>query len=330
MIVLLSEVAWRSYGARLRPVAPEAGWLRLQADGRLLDAGGAEVAWEEARPTVAWGTAELQDPGQPMNAFFSLLRRTPTIEWFASFAAGVDHPVFAELVRGGMRLTTSHVGDVPIAEHVLRAALDHLQGAARWREDQAACRWQVHDRHREVRGTTWLVIGLGSIGSEVARLAGAFGATVVGVRRHPRGHEPVDELLPPGAVADALPRADVVVLTAPSTAETRGMVDAAFLGAMRSGSLLVNVARGDLVDEAALLAALDTGVPAAAVLDVTAVEPLPPEHPLWRHPAVTITPHSSAHTTGRFDRAADEMVENLARWVRGEALVAEVTEGDLP
>lgn len=330
MDVLVTEVAWRSYRARLAGAAPGARWLRMQADGTVLDDAGAARAWEDLRPEVVWGTADLFDEGGPLRPFFAFLVRSSGVRWFASPAAGFDNPVFADLVRRGVRLTTSHVGDVPIAEYVVRAVLDHVQVAHRWRDGQAAATWQVHPRHGEVHGSRWLVYGLGSIGGRVADLGRAFGATVIGVRRSPTGREPVDEMLAPGDVVARLPEVDVVVLTAPSTPATRGLVGAEFLAAMKPSSLLVNIARGDLVDETALLAALDTGVPAAAVLDVTSEEPLPQDSPLWRHPAVTVTPHASGRTVGRLDRAADDFVANLLRWQADHDLHDEVTAADLP
>ena len=179
-------------------------------------------------------------------------------------------------------------------------------------------------------GTTWLVVGLGAIGTAVATRAAVFGARVVGVRRHPTGEEPVDALLAPTDPLDAVPTADVVVLAAPATAATERLVDARFLAAMRPGSVLVNVARGSLVDEAALLAALDRGVPKAAILDVFATEPLPADSPFWEHPRVVATPHSSSGGAGRHDRAAALFVENLGRYRRGEPLLHEVDPGDVP
>ena len=328
MDVLITEVAFARDGERLVAAAPEVGWLRMDGDG-MLRRDGAEVARDEAAPEVAWGTGDLFDDG-PMRPFFGLVARAPSLRWFASPAAGFENPFFGDLVRRGIRVTTSHASSPSIAEYVLRAVLDAFQGADQWRRAQADRVWRTHDRHREVAGSTWLVIGLGAIGSEVARRARALGATVIGVRRSPAGNEPVDEVCTPDRVAEVLGRAHAVVLSAPATPATRHLVDAGFLVAMTPRSVLVNVARGDLVDEAALLAALDTGTPGLAVLDVTATEPLPPESPLWTHPAVVVTPHSSGRGLGRFDRAVDEFLDNLARYRRGEPLRSELTLADLP
>lgn len=264
---------------------------------------------------AAWLTADLFTERDQLMRFFGALMSTDTLRWLQTSNAGVDHPVFAGLADKGVTITTSHVTGAPIAEYVLRAVLDHFQDAGAWRSSVAERRWENHEI-REVLGTTWLVIGLGAIGAAVASRARAFGATVLGIRRSPRGDEPVDEMVG----LDAVGRADVVVLAAPANAATIGMVDDAFLAAMRPGSVLVNVARGSLVDEDALLRALERGVPEVALLDVTATEPLPEESPLWTHPRVVLTPHSSALGDGRHARAADVFVDNLRRYVSGEPL----------
>ena len=173
------------------------------------------------------------------------------------------------------------------------------------------------------------MIGLGTIGIEVAERARAFGAHVIGARRTPQGGEPVDELVTPEQVREALSRADVVVLAVPATQDTVGMVDERFLAQMRPGSVLVNVARGSLVDEGALLGALDRGAPEAALLDVTATEPLPPESLLWTHPRVVLTPHTSALGEGRHARAAGIFLANLASYLADEPLVNVVTQVDV-
>lgn len=324
MDVLLTETAAARFGDRLEDVS----LLRMQADGTLLR-DGEPVAWDDAAPEVVWASADLFDDGAPLRPFFGfLVQRAEAVRWLQSPAAGVDAPIFADLLAKGVRLTTSHVTDVPIAEYVVRAVLDHLQGAGQWRAAQAETQWARHD-FREVQGTTWLVVGLGAIGSAVAVRARAFGASVLGVRRTPRGDEPVDEVLTPDRLQEALPRADVVVLSAPATSATTKLVDDAFLAAMRPGSLLVNIARGALVDEGALVAALDRGTPEHAVLDVTATEPLPDDSPLWTHPRVTLTPHNAAGGTGRYARGADLFADNLARYRAGEPLRHEVEASDL-
>ena len=325
--ILLSEVAYARFGERLpEDLTP----LRLQQDGSLRRGrGDGDVAdRDHIDPEIVWGTTDLFDDDGPLRPFFGLLLRAPSVQWFQSFAAGMDAPVFADIVRKGIRLTTSHVTDIPIAEYVLGSVLDHYLDAERWRRNADDRTWSRHD-FRELHGTTWLVVGLGSIGSAVAVRAGAFGCRVIGCRRHPSGDEPVDEMITPDRLLDVVADADVVVLSAPGSAETRHLVDDSFLSRMRAGSTLVNVARGTLVDEDALLRALDRGIPEMAILDVTQTEPLPNDHGLWSHPRVRLTPHNAAGGLGRYGRAADLFFENLERYRSGRALLHEVTVDDL-
>jgi len=276
---------------------------------------------------IAWATGDLFEDRSQLASFFGAIVSSESLRWLHMSSAGVDHPVFATLVERGVLLTTSHVTGGPIAEYVLRAVLDHFQRAGEWRASIADRRWETHE-FREVAGTTWLIVGLGAIGSAVAVRARAFGAHVIGSRRTPRGDEPVDELVDP-SLDGAVERADVIVLAAPATASTVGLVDAAFLARMRPGSVLVNVARGSLVDEDALIAALDRGTPEAVVLDVTATEPLPDDSPLWSHPRVVLTPHSSALGTARHGRAAEVFLANLAAYIDGAPMHHVVTNDDL-
>ena len=217
------------------------------------------IPWEDAEPDVAWLTADLFDGG-PVRKFLRLTLNTKP-QWLQSSGAGTDHPVFQMLLDGGTRLTTSHVTGIPIAEYIVRAVLDHFQQASAWTGRAASRRWQPHD-FREVHGTTWLVIGLGHIGTEVAVRAKAFGATVLGVRRSPNGQEPVDECVRHRTSSTrTLPRADVVVL-----ARTRWRRHAAphrqlAARVVPRASVLVNVGRGSLVDEGALRVALDAACP---------------------------------------------------------------------
>ncbi len=200
------------------------------------------------------------------------------MRWFSVPAAGLDHPVFTMVLQRGVRLTNAHVTDIPISEYVLRAVLDHYQQAGLWRDAQGRSAWDRH-QFREVAGSRWLIVGLGAIGQAIATRARAFGAHVTGCRRNPTGDEPVDAYVSPADLLAALPDADVVVLSLPGENDVPPLVDATFLAAMAEGSMLINIARGSLVDEGALVEALDRGRPEFAVLDVTVTEPLPSDSP---------------------------------------------------
>ena len=321
-LVLLTSVARQAFGPGLERTGVE--WLTMELDGTLRDAAGRTVGADTVRPDVAWGTSDLFRQGAPIGAFFGLLTRIDGLRWFQSPAAGYDSPVFAELVARGVTVTNAHVNSLPIAEFVMRAVLDEFQDAQQWRRLAGQRDWRIHD-WREVSGTTWLIVGLGSIGSAVAVRARAFGAEVIGCRRHPSADDPSDRTVTPDHLFEVVGLADVVVLAAPSTPDTDNLVDAAFLARMREDAILVNVARGTLVDEDALLEALDRGRPAVAVLDVFRREPLPEDHPLWTHPSVRVTPHNAAGGRGRLARQAELFAENLDRYLAGRPLLDDVT-----
>jgi glyoxylate/hydroxypyruvate reductase A len=175
---------------------------------------------------------------------------------------------------------------------------------------------------REFAGTRVGLIGLGGIGRAVAARCAALGMPVSAVRRTPAGRRPrgVHWVGGPGQLRALARRSDVLVVAAPHTAATRGIVDAAVLSALPRGAFVLNVARGELLDEGALVASLDRGQVAGAVLDVFDREPLPRSHPLWRHPRVLISPHVSAVSDRFWSRETDLVVENVRRYRTGRRL----------
>jgi phosphoglycerate dehydrogenase-like enzyme len=182
---------------------------------------------------------------------------------------------------------------------------------------------------REVLGSTWLIIGFGAVGQGVARRAKAFGARIIGVRRDQTADPLADVIAPLEAAPAHLPEADVVVLCAPLNADTRHLADATFFTAMKRGAVLANVGRGALVDETALLAALERGAPGHAVLDVFETEPLPADSPLWAHPKVSVSAHCSGVTGAQDGRNCELFLDNLGRYLRGQPLLYEVDPRDL-
>jgi len=323
VLILITSVAHDSFGARLD--GPGLEWLLLQPDGTLRDGSGVSVEWGDARPEAAWGTSDLFREGAPIAAFFGGLTRLDSLRWFQSPAAGFDSPVFARLAARGVRVTNAHVNSLPIAEFVMRSVLDEFQDAAHWRDLATERRWRIHD-WREVSGSTWVIVGLGGIGTEVARRAQAFGVRVIGCRRHPSPEDPTERTVTPDQLDQVLGLADVVVLAAPATPETDNLVDADFLRRTKPGGVLVNVARGTLVDDSALIASLDSGHLSTAILDVFRTEPLPEDHPFWSHPSIRVTPHNAAGGVGRFQRQADLFGKNLDRYLEGRPMLNDVTE----
>jgi phosphoglycerate dehydrogenase-like enzyme len=318
MHILVSETIFRDYGAELNAAAPDATFVQLMPDGTVTD---------DRAPDVVFISNDIFYG--PVKACMQIVADTPQLAWLQSAAAGVEAPVFRTHLERGGRLTRAHVTAVPISEYVMQAVLACFQEPARLAEQRASRIWQ-HVPFREVWRTTWAIVGLGSIGREIAQRARAFDARVIGIRRTPDGTEPVDEILTSDRMLDAVARADVVVIAAELNDGNRHLVDATFLAAMRPGSCFVNVARGGLVDEAALLDALDRDAPARAVLDVFETEPLPPDSVWWTHPKVVMSPHSSGGGNGRLVRATEVFLENLRRYRDGRDLIHEVRLADLP
>ena len=173
----------------------------------------------------------------------------------------------------------------------------------------------------ELYEKTLLILGLGHIGQEIARRAAAFGMRVIGSRRRPAPLAGLARVVGEDAWRALLPEADYLVIAAPLTSATRGMLDAAALALMRPSAYLVNIARGEIIDTAALIAALEQGRLAGASLDVLPEEPLPSEHPLWRTPNVWITPHISSSSPRTSERAIAIFLENVRRDMAGQPFV---------
>ena len=250
----------------------------------------------------------------------------PRLRFVQSASAGTDQYDRAVLKAAGIRLASGQgINANAVSEHAIAQILAILRRIPEARDNQAKRVWRgmmgdFAKREDEAGGKTVLVVGLGRIGGRIARLCKAFGMKVIGVRRDVAGGaEGADEVHSFRDFASLVPRADFVVLACPLTDETRGLVDAAALAAMKPTAHLVNVARGRVVDEPALIAALQAGRIRGAALDVTSEEPLPADSPLWAMPNVLITPHTGGETHMYEDNVLDLMVENIARLQRGEA-----------
>jgi phosphoglycerate dehydrogenase-like enzyme len=241
-----------------------------------------------------------------------LVRRAPRLRWVqATFAGAGQQLAAAGLDRADLEriIWTSSVGvhATPLGEWAMFGILALTKGLPRLDADKRERRWS-HYPVDEVRGTTVLIAGLGEIGREVARLAEAFGMDVLSTRR---SEGDLDELLP---------RADSVVITLPLTDETRGLFDRARIERMKADAILVNIGRGAVVDEPALVDALRSGHLRGAALDVFATEPLPPESPLWELDNVILSPHTAAQSVRENARIVELFAENLRRYLAGEEL----------
>jgi len=274
-------------------------------------------------------------------AFDRLLARAPDLAWVHSATSGVERALTPAALERGVLVTNARgVFSRPIAEHVLMMILAVTRHLPELLELQGERTWQPLEG-RELRELTIGVVGFGSLGRSIASLASAFGARVVAMRRNadagtagpePRegeGHdaadvfpfEPrVDRVVGPDGLHELLAASDIVVLAAPLTPETDGLINEAALASMKPDGWLINVARGRLVDDTALIRALREHQIGGAALDTFRDEPLPPGSPYWSLPNVIVTPHTAWSSAHVLDRSIELFCDNLRRFSRGEAL----------
>jgi phosphoglycerate dehydrogenase-like enzyme len=256
------------------------------------------------------------------DALRTLVGRMPALKWLHTPSAGVDGLLFPELRERGIVVTNSAGAQgPPIAEFVLLALLMHIKRASALLAAHERREWLPNSfMLDELTDKTLLLLGLGGIGTEIARRAHAFDMRVIGSRRTVQPTPGVDEVVGEHEWRAYLPQADFVVVAAPLTDATRGMVDAQAFAAMKPTAYLVNIARGPIIDEGALLEALYRGTIAGALLDAFETEPLPHEHPLWQAPNVTITSHISWSSPKVRERNAAMFLDNLRRYLQGDEL----------
>ncbi|MDP9338751.1 MAG: D-2-hydroxyacid dehydrogenase [Acidobacteriota bacterium] len=254
------------------------------------------------------------------------------LKWVHSTSAGVSQLTYPELRNSGIVLTNaSGVFSVPMAEHTIGLLLalarnfpDTLrqQEKAAWSQQQL---WDQPQHLSELNGNILLIVGYGSIGREVAMRAKAMGMRIWGVTRSGKGDLTHAEKIIAAADSNiALPEADYVLLCAPETPETQRLIGTEQLSRMKRGGRLINVGRGSLLDEGALIAALENGTLSGAAIDVTETEPLPPTSPLWRAPNLFITPHTSAVSDRLWYRETTLLMDLLERWFDGRELINRV------
>jgi phosphoglycerate dehydrogenase-like enzyme len=275
-----------------------------------------EDALREADVMIGWALPAEQ------------FRAAKSLRWIYSITAAVDQFLYPELISSDIAISSAgRVHGPVVAEHAMAMLLAlakrlpsavHYQERRKWAMEAI---WQEQPRPREVRGASVVVVGLGSTGAEVASMAAALKMNVIGVREHPeRGTGGAHEVVGYDALDSAIARADFIVLAAPLTPRTRHMIDARRLQIFKPTAFLINISRGGLVDEAALVKALRERRIAGAALDVFEEEPLSRWSPLWKMPQVLITPHTAFLTENVWQRHFEVFAANFKRYLAGQAL----------
>lgn len=256
----------------------------------------------------------------------------PQLKWIHTGMAGLSWILIPEVVESNLIVSNSKgVHAITIAEHTLALMLQFSRRLVRCAEDQKQSVWrraeifQSEHTFEELHGKTICVLGIGTLGTEIARRAHAFGMRVIGIRRNPdRMVDCVERLHPPEMLDEILPQVDYLVVAAPSTEETVGMIGKPQFARMKKSAFLVNIARGEIVDQEALMEALNTDQIAGAGLDVFVPDPLPDGHPLFATKNLVITPHVSGISPMLWRRVMDLWVENIHRFLAGEPLINQV------
>jgi len=248
------------------------------------------------------------------------------LKFIQSISSGMDQYSKEQLAAKQVRLcSAAGVNARAVAEHAIALILAVARRLPEARDNQHKKMWRgmigdLSQREDELGGKTLLVVGMGRIGAHLAKLAKAFDMKVVGIRRDPKqGTNGADSIHGMAALVRLVPQADIVALTCALTPETTGLMSAAAFAAMKPSAMFVNVARGKVADEAALIETMKAGKIWAAALDVTAEEPLPAASPLWTMPNIFISPHTAGETRAYEDNVLDILMENLGHLWKGEA-----------
>lgn len=327
--ILLSKGTHASYRDGLAAAAKEAGIQPRVV--HLPDEPKARLAPAEcAAIEVAYYTRDILF--SPLNeSFIETVAAATNLRWVHFITAAIEHfPFVTALRQRGVRLTHSAGSNgEPVAQTALGGLLMLARGFTHWWAAQGRREWTPMRGDAvppDLAGQTVLIVGLGTIGTSLARYCRALGMRVIGLRRTPGPVEAVDEVHPPAALPGLLPRCQWVILACPLTPETERLINAGSLARLPRGARLINVSRGGVVDEPAVIEALRSGRLGGAYLDVFEKEPLPQDSPLWAMPNVIVSPHNASSSSGNNDRAARIFLANLVKWARREPLRNEVTE----
>ena len=321
--LLLSAHARDTWGERILAAAPNGtlSFITAEEAGASGSPCEADIAFMTREVT---GLSSKGNPTPELRNFGKVLRASPNLKWLQIHPAGAELPIYRELRDRGVKVTTASGATAVTVAHTALGALIAINRRFPLLADaQRRHAWEPRlgaNSPRDLKGQTAVVVGLGPIGQNLAPLLNMLGLRVVGVRREAIPVPPCDQTVTYGDLSSVLPEADVLILCCPASPLTHGLANAAAFNAMPKGALLINVARGSVAVEADIIAALESGQLAGAYLDVFEREPLDPDSPLWDMRNVLISPHTASHSLGQNEAVFDIFLDNLARWLNGDAL----------
>ena len=271
-----------------------------------------------------WEGTEKSALSPAAQAFWAIIDRAQNLKWMAVYSAGMDQKRYVDAMQRGIRLTSSAGAQAEaVGLACVTGVLALARGVPHWLAAQQRHEWSPlrgRDVPPDIPGQTAVIVGTGYIGSVIARVLQAAGMKTIGIRRSVAPANYFDQMLPPTALDGLLPACDWLVIACPLAPETRNLIDARRLALMKPTAGIANIARGEIVDEAALVAALQAGRLQHAYLDVFHTEPLPAESPLWRLPNVLISPHNAGASTGTYARGVEIFLRNLDSYLTGRVL----------
>ncbi|MGZ8211384.1 MAG: D-2-hydroxyacid dehydrogenase [Burkholderiales bacterium] len=324
-VALVSKQFVAAFGDELKGVAQRAGHP-VEFIAAPVEAGARLSAADCDRIDCAFLDRDMRFNEQTGAVFEEAMIGSKSMRWLHIASSGLTPSAWLDaLHRKGATITSSTGSNAePVAQTGLTGLLMLARGFPTYLRAQAKREWKPlrgAELPDDLRGQTLLLLGVGAVGKVFAGYAKALGLHVVGVRRTPgQPGDSVDEMHHPSQLPELLPRADWIVISCPLTRETRNLLDAAAFERMRKGARVLNIARGEIVDEAALVESLRSGHLAGAYLDAHRQEPLAPDSPLWDMPNVILTPHNASASKGNEKRCAEMFIANFGHWVRREPM----------
>ena len=327
--LLLSAHAHRAWGPRIEASVPPSSLAFVTAEqaGASDEPCDARIAFMTREVT---GTSSKNKPTLELQNFEHVLRNSPQLKWLQIHPAGAERPLYRALRERGVRVTTaSGATAVTVAHSTLGAVIALNRRFPLLADAQRRHAWEprLGERSpRDFKGQRATIVGLGPIGRTLGSLLKMLGLQVTGVRRKPEPVEGCDQTIAFEALDGVLPTTDWLILCCPASPLTRGLGNARRFATMPAGSHVINVARGEVVVEPDLIAALQSGHLSGAYLDVFAQEPLDPASPLWDLPNVLISPHTASHSLGQNEAIFEIFLDNLSRWREGRPLRNDVDQ----
>jgi len=319
--VAMMEKSYEIIAEQLNALALDINVYTFNETGKIwID--GVAVSPNEVEIDYIWLSSHI-NASPDKKAIFDLILACKSVTVLQTYNAGLDNPFYKKLSDKGTRICNSSAQAIAISEYVMAQVLSVVHPIDEQRVLQTNRQWK-NTPFRELSQTNWLIFGYGPIGQEVAKRVRAFEASLSVIRRTPTKSEFADKTGTMEDLETFLPKADVIVLACPLNNDTRGFADEPFFANVKEGAILINIARGGLIDDSALISALDAGRLDMAILDVFHREPLPDDSPLWSHQKVRLTSHTSFAGEGVHKRWNQMFLDNITLFISGEKLLFEV------